>query len=305
MQTLIRANEAGVIPTELMEPITSERLAAVSHLAFSQSYVAAAGDPTAEAKLIDQFLIRRQRLVQALADHRSRGRSSPVFWNLPGFYEGTKTASDLAELQSYTDLLILLKAFAVVEYHITLSGGELDRAMTLALCNILRMVIGHLDARDLQTMRASVALSCPVKSVDPTALEKRDDYVQALFRLDLRHVIRSDDWLHHSLLYWRTSLALPRLHLSKMECLLLVLTLAIVVRGLMVRPALWGPLFMLIALLGVVYLAMRGGLEFVCDFFGRMFRAFFDRHPILATICVLVLCYLTWKYFGPPSGFFS
>lgn len=288
------------LPPELEKPLPMHLLKAVSHLAYAQSGFTE--DPMAAPRLLDQMLSRKTRLVENLITHVNSSAQGAVFWNMSAFYAGAKSASDLAELQSYTELLSLLKAFSTIECSISAAGGKADAVHTNALCSLFWMIIAHLSLRDIQTMRIPFSASVRIESLDLSDISGNADYLQALFHLKLDHLLPDEVWIKPGLRHWRTSLALPRLGLSKVQQFLLVLSLLVLIPAFLASPA---PLLVLgcVAVLFGMYLLARDGMSFLFSLFERCALRFAGRYPLLAFLLILLLMYLMWRVDSSPFAF--
>lgn len=289
---LVEKTDRYMLVPALEKPLPMHLLKAVSHLAYAQSGFTA--DPMAAPRLLDQMLVRKTRLVEALITHVNSGAEGPVFWNMSAFYAGAKSASDLAELQSYTELLALLKAFSAVECSITAADGKADAVHTNALCSLFWMIMSHLSPRDIQTLRIPFSSSVQITSLDLTDISGNMDYLQALFHLKLDHMLPDDIWTKPGLRHWRASLALPRLGLTRMQQILLVVSVLVLLPAALMSPS---PLLVLgcLVILFVMYLIQRGGLDIGVSLVGRRLNRFAEKHPLLTFLLALLLLFLMWR----------
>lgn len=286
---LAGGNALGEVCPELLRPLPAPMLAAVSRLVYRK--ISAAEDPEYAVRLIRLLLGKRGSLRQDLANHGG----GKVSWNMAAFYSGLGHETDVLELQRYTELTELLKAFTIVEYRVELAGKTADTGLTNALGGLALMMLGEHALRPSQKREIELEDGMGIQQVDPSDLEQRPDYLQAMFWLGLEECLPNGMWKKNFLRAYRTRLAFPSLRLSLGEWITLAVVLGIVIWYIAAVPMMRPAALMLLGLGAAAYLLINGGLTVLLESLRRIMVFVMDRFPILAVPIILACLYVGFR----------
>lgn len=293
LESLAACNASGRIPEALLEPMPAPVLAATSRIVYRQ--ISVANDAGYVVALIRQLLGQRYSLHRDLERYTSRGGTGNVFWNMAAFFSDFIHETDVLEMLRYTELIDLVKAFAIVEYQVEQADKKADAGHTNALCALILIMVGEAALRPAQKVEIHIS-DMNLCGIETTDLDQRPDYIQALFWVGLERALPDVLWKKNALRAYRSKLAFPSLILSRTDWIVLMVLGCVMIYSVIAIPAVRLPALLLLGLLATGYLVFRGGLDLLMETAHRIVNLVWERCPLIMVLLVLVLLYFYFRY---------